>query len=77
MDIQKFIKDNNLESFPIGIAGCKISDDHFEYCNYDIVIPLTYLNNALLYTHMPYQKALYPYLTQTALTLVKALFEFL
>ena len=38
MDIQKFIKDNNLESFPIGVAGCKISDDHFDSCNYDIVI---------------------------------------
>ena len=38
MDIQKFIKDNNLEGFPIGIAGCKISDDHFDSCNYDVVV---------------------------------------
>ena len=38
MDIQKFIKDNNLESFPIGIAGCKISEDNFDSCNYDVVV---------------------------------------
>ena len=38
MDIQKIIKDNNLGNFPIGIAGCKTSDDCFDSCNYDVIV---------------------------------------
>jgi len=38
MDIEKFVAENRLSDFPIGLAGCRISDFHFDSCEYDIVI---------------------------------------
>jgi len=38
MDIEKFVAENGLSDFPIGLAGCRISDFHFDLCEYDIVI---------------------------------------
>ena len=38
MDIKKFIAENGLSNFPIGLGGCRISDLHFDSCPYDIVV---------------------------------------
>ncbi len=38
MDIQKFIAENGLSNFPIGLDGCRISDFHFNLCPYDVVV---------------------------------------
>ncbi len=37
MDIEKFIAENGLSNFPIGLGGCQISDLHFDSCPYDVV----------------------------------------
>ncbi len=38
MDIKKFIVDNRLSDFLIGLSGCRIFDFHFDSCVYDIVV---------------------------------------
>jgi len=38
MDIKKFIVENRLSDFPIGLGGCRIFDFHFDSCVYDIVV---------------------------------------
>ena len=38
MEIQKFIEENELSGFPIGLGGCRISDLSFDSCDYDIFI---------------------------------------
>jgi len=38
MDIKKFVAENELFDFPIGLGGCRISDFHFDSCGYDIVV---------------------------------------
>jgi len=38
MDIEKFIAENGLSKFPIGLGGCQISDLHFDSCPYDVVV---------------------------------------
>ncbi len=38
MDIEKFIAENGLSNFPIGLGGCQISDLHFDSCPYDVVV---------------------------------------
>jgi len=38
MDIKKFVSENGLSNFPIGLGGCRISDFHFDLCPYDIVV---------------------------------------
>jgi hypothetical protein len=38
MDIKKFIKEEGLPNFPIGLGGCRISDHFFDSCGYDIFV---------------------------------------
>ena len=38
MDIEKFVAENGLSDFPIGLGGCRTSDLHFDSCEYDIVV---------------------------------------
>ena len=38
MDIEKFVAENGLSNFPIGLGGCRASDLHFDSCEYDIVV---------------------------------------
>jgi len=38
MDIEKFVVENGLSDFPIGLGGCRIFDFHFDSCGYDIVV---------------------------------------
>ena len=38
MDFKKMIQENGLSDFPIGIGGCKISDDNFDSCVNDVVV---------------------------------------
>ncbi len=38
MDIKKFIAENGLSNFPIGLGGCRISDLHFDSCPYDVLV---------------------------------------
>ena len=38
MDIKKFIEENGLSEYPVGLGGCRISDLFFDSCDYDIFI---------------------------------------
>jgi hypothetical protein len=38
MEIKKFIEENKLSGFPIGLGGCRISDLSFDSCDYDLFI---------------------------------------
>jgi len=38
MDIKKFITENGLSNFPIGLGGCRASYFHFDSCPYDVVV---------------------------------------
>ncbi len=38
MDIKKFIKEEELSNFPIGLGGCRISDHFFDSCGHDIFV---------------------------------------
>jgi len=38
VNIKKFVEEQGLSEFPIGLAGCRVSDFHFESCDYDIVV---------------------------------------
>ena len=38
MDMKKFIEEQELSSFPIGLGGCRSSDLHFDSCGFDVVV---------------------------------------
>ena len=38
MDIKKFIEENGLSGYPIGLGGCRISDLSFDSCDYDVFV---------------------------------------
>jgi len=38
MNIKKFVEEQGLSKFPIGLAGCRVSDFCFDSCDYDIVV---------------------------------------
>ena len=38
MEIQKFIEENELMGFPIGLGGCRVSDLSFDSCDYDLFV---------------------------------------
>ncbi|MDH5463313.1 MAG: hypothetical protein OEY17_07935 [Nitrosopumilus sp.] len=38
MNIKKFVEEQGLSEFPIGLAGCRVSDLYFDSCDYDIVV---------------------------------------
>jgi len=38
MDLKKFIKDQGLSGFPIGLGGCRILEYNFDSCDYDLVV---------------------------------------
>lgn len=38
MDVKKFIEDNGLSGFPVGLGGCRISDLSFDSCDYDVFV---------------------------------------
>ena len=38
MEIKKFIEENKLSEFPIGLGGCRTSDSSFDSCDYDLFI---------------------------------------
>jgi hypothetical protein len=38
MNIKKFVEEQGLSEFPIGLGGCRISDFYFDSCDYDIVV---------------------------------------
>ncbi len=38
MDIKKFLEDNGLLEYPIGLGGCRTSDLPFDSCDYDVFI---------------------------------------
>ncbi|EIJ66155.1 hypothetical protein BD31_I1615 [Candidatus Nitrosopumilus salaria BD31] len=38
MNIKKFVEDEGLSEFPIGLTGCRVSDFYFDSCDYDIVV---------------------------------------
>ena len=38
MDLKKLVEEQRLSNFPIGLGGCRISDFHFDSCEYNIVV---------------------------------------
>ncbi len=38
MDMKKFIEENSLSDFPIGLGGCRISDPSYDSCDYDLFV---------------------------------------
>jgi hypothetical protein len=38
MDMKKFIEEQELSGFPIGLGGCRSSDLHFDSCGFDVVV---------------------------------------
>ena len=38
MDLKKFIKDQALSDFPIGLGGCRTLDYSFDSCDYDLMV---------------------------------------
>lgn len=38
MDIKKFIEEQGLSKFPIGLGGCRITDFSFDSCAYDVIV---------------------------------------
>ncbi len=38
VDLQKFVKEQSLTDFPVGLGGCRNSDFCFDSCEYDLVV---------------------------------------
>ena len=38
MDLKKFIEDQSLTNFPVGLGGCRSNNSFFDSCDYDITI---------------------------------------
>ena len=38
VNIKKFVEENHMSGFPVGLGGCRITDLHFDSCDYDVVI---------------------------------------
>lgn len=38
MDVKKFIEENGLSGYPVGLGGCRISDLSFDSCDYDVFV---------------------------------------
>tara|TARA_B100000745_G_scaffold288869_1_gene226596 strand:+ start:522 stop:1403 length:882 start_codon:yes stop_codon:yes gene_type:complete len=38
MDLKKIIQEQNLSNFPIGLGGCRLSENHFDSCGFDLMI---------------------------------------
>ncbi len=38
MDLKKFLLDNNLDSIPSGLGGCRVHNSNFDSCDYDITL---------------------------------------
>lgn len=38
MNFEKFLKDNNLSDFPVGLGGCRNSGTSFDICDYDLTV---------------------------------------
>ena len=38
MDLKKFIKNQDLSNFPIGLGGCRSLDYFFDSCDYDLMV---------------------------------------
>lgn len=38
MDLKKFIEDQSLTNFPVGLGGCRAINSFFDSCDYDITI---------------------------------------
>lgn len=38
MDFSQVIKDQQLSDFPIGLGGCRLTNDHFDSCAFDLVV---------------------------------------
>ena len=38
MDLKKFVNEQGLSDFPVGLGGCRISDFNFDSCEYNVVV---------------------------------------
>lgn len=38
MDLKKFVQEQSLTNFPVGLGGCRVTNSFFDSCDYDITI---------------------------------------
>ena len=38
MDLKKIIQEQNLSDSPIGLGGCRLSENHFDSCGFDLMV---------------------------------------
>jgi hypothetical protein len=38
MDLRKFVEEQSLTNFPVGLGGCRITNSFFDSCDYDITV---------------------------------------
>jgi len=38
MDLKKFIEEQDLSNFPIGLGGCRTLAHYFDSCDYNLMI---------------------------------------
>jgi len=38
MDLKKIIEEQKMSDFPIGLGGCRLSENHFDSCGFDMVV---------------------------------------
>ena len=38
MDVKKFVEEQGLSNFPVGLTGCRVCNLNFDSCGYDVVV---------------------------------------
>ena len=38
MDLKKFVEEQSLTNFPVGLGGCRVTNSFFDSCDYDIIV---------------------------------------
>jgi hypothetical protein len=38
MDLKKIIEEQKMSDFPIGLGGCRLSENHFDSCGFDMIV---------------------------------------
>ncbi len=38
MDLKKFVEEQSLTNFPVGLGGCRATNSFFDSCDYDIIV---------------------------------------
>lgn len=38
MDAKKILKEQGISDFPVGLGGCRVSDNYFDSCSFDLIV---------------------------------------